>query len=65
MFKAFINPFILVLLVLAGVSLITDVILVAPEDRSFTTVIVVGVMVTISGLLKFSEEFKSNKAAEN
>ncbi|KEI79613.1 magnesium ABC transporter ATPase [Clostridium botulinum A2 117] len=64
LFKAFINPFILVLLVLAGVSLITDVILVAPEDRSFTTVIVVGVMVTISGLLKFSEEFKSNKAAE-
>ncbi|ACA56178.1 magnesium-translocating P-type ATPase [Clostridium botulinum] len=64
LFKAFINPFILVLLVLAGVSLITDVILVAPEDRSFTTVIVVGVMVTISGLLKFSEELKSNKAAE-
>ncbi|ABS33638.1 magnesium-translocating P-type ATPase [Clostridium botulinum] len=64
LFKAFINPFILVLLVLAGVSLITDVILVAPENRSFTTVIVVGVMVTISGLLKFSEELKSNKAAE-
>ncbi len=62
--KAFINPFILVLLVLAGVSLITDVILAAPEDRSFITVIVVSIMVTISGLLKFFQEFKSNKAAE-
>lgn len=62
--KAFINPFILVLLVLAGVSLITDVILAAPEDRSFITVIVVSIMVTISGFLKFFQEFKSNKAAE-
>lgn len=63
--KAFIDPFILVLLILAGVSLITDVILVASEDRSFVTIIVVFIMVTISGFLKFFQEFKSNKAAEN
>lgn len=50
--KAFMNPFILVLLVLAGVSLITDVILAAPEDRSFITVIVVSIMVTISGFFE-------------
>ncbi|EJP6472947.1 magnesium-translocating P-type ATPase [Clostridium botulinum] len=62
--KAFIDPFILVLLILAGVSFITDVILVAPEDRSFVTIIVVFIMVTISGFLKFFQEFKSNKAAE-
>ncbi|WP_291580587.1 magnesium-translocating P-type ATPase [Clostridium sp. UBA6640] len=62
--KAFINPFIIVLLALAVVSLITDVILVAPEDKSYVTVIIISIMVIISGLLKFFEEFKSSKAAE-
>lgn len=62
--KAFINPFVLVLLALAVVSLITDVIIAAPEDRSYRTVIVIGIMVTISGFLKFFQEFKSGKAAE-
>lgn len=62
--RAFMNPFVLVLLVLAIVSLITDVILVAPQDRSFSTVIIIGIMVSISGFLKFFQEFKSNKATE-
>lgn len=62
--KAFINPFIIVLLALAVVSLITDVILAAPGDKSYVTVIIISIMVIISGLLKFSEEFKSSKAAE-
>ncbi|WP_454052206.1 magnesium-translocating P-type ATPase [Clostridium sp. Marseille-Q7071] len=62
--KAFINPFIIVLVVLAVVSLITDIILAAPEDKSYITVIIISIMVIISGLLKFSEEFKSSKAAE-
>ncbi len=62
--KAFINPFVLVLLALAVVSLITDVVVAAPEDRSYTTSIVIGIMVAISGFLKFFQEFKSGKAAE-
>ncbi|GAA0123944.1 MAG: magnesium-translocating P-type ATPase [Clostridium argentinense] len=62
--KAFINPFVIVLLVLAIVSLITDVIFAAPEDKSYVTVIIISIMVIVSGLLKFFQEFKSNKAAE-
>lgn len=46
------------------VSLIIDVIIAAPKDRSYRTVIVIGIMVSISGLLKFVQEFKSGKAAE-
>lgn len=64
LFKAFINPFVLVLIALAIVSLITDVIIASPQDRSYTTVIVIGIMVTISGVLKFFQEFKSGKEAE-
>lgn len=62
--KAFMNPFILVLVTIGIVSLITDVIIASPEEKSYVTVIIIGTMVTLSGLLKFIEEFKSNKAAE-
>lgn len=64
LFKAFLNPFIAVLIVLAAVSFITDVLMAAPADRSYKTVIVVVVMVSLSSLLRFWQEFTSNKAAE-
>jgi Mg2+-importing ATPase len=62
--KAFINPFIGILIFLAGVSLVMDVLLAAPEDRSWRTVFVITAMVTISGMLRFIQEFRSNKEAE-
>lgn len=62
--KAFINPFSGILVFLSGVSLVTDVILAAPEDRSWRTVIVIMSMVILSGLTKFVQEYRSNKAAE-
>lgn len=62
---AFINPFSLVLILLAIVSFITDYTIAPPEDRSLKTVIIIGIMVTISGLLRFIQEGKSNKAGEN
>ncbi|WDF54166.1 magnesium-translocating P-type ATPase [Mucilaginibacter sp. KACC 22063] len=64
LFKAFLNPFIAVLIILAAVSFITDVLMAAPADRSYKTVIVVVVMVSLSSLLRFWQEFTSNKAAE-
>ena len=62
--QAFINPFIGILIVLAIVSLITDVFLARPGDRDYKTVVVVSVMVLLSSLLRFWQEFRSNKAAE-
>lgn len=62
--QAFINPFIGILIVIAIVSLITDVYFAKPEDRDFKTVVVVAVMVLLSSLLRFWQEFKSNRAAE-
>ncbi len=62
--KAFFNPFIGVLIFLAGISLVMDVLLAAPEDRSWKTVIVITIMVTISGLLRFIQEYRSNREAE-
>ncbi|MEG0794097.1 MAG: magnesium-translocating P-type ATPase [Anaerovoracaceae bacterium] len=61
---AFVNPFTAVLFVLAIISVITDVVIVAPADRDLTSVIIVMTMVIVSGTLRFVQETRSNKAAE-
>lgn len=60
---AFINPFTIVLLILACVSLWTDYVAVAPEDRDLTAVVIIVTMVTLSGLLRFFQEYRSDQAA--
>src|SRR5579872_7523955 len=62
--EAFLNPFIGVLVVLAIISSITDVIIQAPADRDYTTVVVISIMVMLSAMLRFIQEFRSNQAAE-
>jgi Mg2+-importing ATPase len=64
LFWAFITPFNGVLFTVSVVSLFTDVIFAAPEDRSFRTIIVLLAMVLLSTLLRFWQEFRSNQAAE-
>lgn len=62
--KAFANPFIYILLVIAAVSFVIDVWLASAGDRDFKTVIVVSIMVLVSALLRFVQEYRSNAAAE-
>jgi len=64
LFEAFLNPFIGVLFVLVIISSITDVIIQAPADRDYTTVAVISIMVMLSAMLRFIQEFRSNQAAE-
>ena len=64
LFASFINPFTIVLLVLAGISLVTDIILPSPGERNYLTVSMVLSMVLISGFMSFIQEYKSGKAAE-
>jgi P-type Mg2+ transporter len=64
LFYAFVTPFNGVLFTVSIVSLFTDVIFAAPEDRTFRTIIVLTSMVLLSTLLRFWQEFRSNKAAE-
>src|ERR1700754_2537499 len=54
---AFRNPFIIVLLVLAVVQLVTD-------SDDLTGPVIIAVMVGISVLLSFTQEFRSSRAAE-
>ncbi|MCC8035679.1 MAG: magnesium-translocating P-type ATPase, partial [Rikenellaceae bacterium] len=62
--KTFINPFIGILMGLAIVSLIIDVLLAEPDQREWATVIIIGTMVLISAVLRFSQEWKSSMASE-
>ena len=61
---SFINPFTVVLFVLAALSLITDVILAAPGSKDPTAVIIVMTMVFISGMLRFVQELRSSNEAD-
>jgi len=46
------------------VSFLSDVIFAAPDDRSLRTIIVLSAMVLLSTLLRFWQEFRSNRATE-
>ena len=59
---SFLNPFSIVLLLVAAVSFVTEVLLA--DDKSWATVIVIGALVGISGIMQYVQESKSSKAAE-
>lgn len=63
--KCFIDPFTLVLIALSLVSILTDIVFVAKEERDVKTVVIISIIVLISGVLKFVQEEKSTRAAEN
>ncbi|MFA5587026.1 MAG: magnesium-translocating P-type ATPase [Saccharofermentanales bacterium] len=62
--SAFINPFTLILIVLALISFLTDITFAPAEDRSYMTVAIISAMVLISGFLRFVQEIRSGNAAE-
>ncbi|MBD7914361.1 magnesium-translocating P-type ATPase [Clostridium sp. Sa3CUN1] len=62
--EAFINPFTIILLILAIISFITDIIIVESGKKDGTSVIIVTSMVLLSGVLRFIQESKSSNAAE-
>jgi len=64
LFRAFVNPFTVVLFVLTGISLFTDILIPPPDERNYMTVIMVVTMVFISGLMTFFQESRSEKSAE-
>ena len=65
-FGAFKNPFIAVLLILAGISAVTDIWLPLQhgEDADPTKVTIIIVMVLASALMRFIQEYRSSAAAE-
>ena len=60
--EAFVNPFSAILFALAIISLFTDVIFAAAEDKNPATVIIIAAMLLISGTLRFIEDSRSDSA---
>lgn len=61
---AFFNPFTIVLAVVSTVSFFTDIIYAPIGQQDPSTVILISIMVTISGVMRFTQETKSGKEAE-
>ncbi len=64
LFKAFLNPFVGILLIIGVASYLTTVVFAAPGDKNWTEVIIILVMILMSSGLRFWQEFRSQNAAE-
>ena len=62
--RAFINPFTVILFVLAIVSLITDVFLASNFTRNITTFVIICTMILISGTIRLIQELRAKTAAD-
>lgn len=62
--RAFINPFSVILLVLAFVSFITDVCLKSNSGKNGTSVVIILSMLLVSGLVRLIQELKAGHAAD-
>lgn len=60
--KTFINPFIGVLTALAVISLLIDVLMAGPDEKEWTGVIIIAVMVVFSAILRFWQEWRAGEA---
>ncbi len=61
---SFFNPFNYILACIAIISLFIDAILAPDHEKDFSTSIIISVMLLFSTVLRFIQEFRSNKAAE-
>ncbi len=65
LFRSFLDPFILILLVIVFLSFFTDVAFASQAERSWITIIIILTMIMISVILRFTQEYKSQITADN
>lgn len=62
--KSFLDPFILILLFIVFVSYFTDIAFAPVEEKSYMTIIIISILITISVVLRFTQEYKSQVTAD-
>ena len=62
--RAFLNPFTVILFVLACISFLTDVVLASNFSRNITTVVIILCMLLISGTVRFAQELRAKRVAD-
>lgn len=63
--RAFVTPFSMILLALAGISFVTDVLLASNFSRNLTTVFIVLGMLLVSGAVRFWQELRARRVADH
>lgn len=63
-FHALLTPFNGILAFVGSISFLTDVLFAAVEDRSHATLLTIALMIFLSTVIRFWQEFRSGKAAE-
>lgn len=63
--RAFINPFTVILFVLAMISFLTDVVLASNFTRNVTTAGIILCMLLISGIVRFIQELRAKRIADH
>ena len=63
--RAFINPFTVILFVLAVISFLTDVVLASNFSRNIITSVIILCMLLISGIVRFIQELRAKRVADH
>lgn len=62
--RAFLNPFTIILFVLACISFLTDVVFATNFSRNITTVVIILCMLLLSGAVRFTQELRAKRVAD-
>lgn len=62
--RAFCNPFHIILLILALVSIVTDVLMASDFARNASTAMIILSMILISGIIRLIQEMRAKRAAD-
>lgn len=62
--RAFINPFIGILTTLIVVSYILDVWLAAPDEKDWTSIVIIATMILLSAIIRFWQDWKASLSSE-
>lgn len=57
--KSFLDPFILILIAIVFVSYFTDILFVPQGEESWMTILIISMMIAVSVILRFFQEYKS------
>ncbi|MFA7502739.1 MAG: magnesium-translocating P-type ATPase [Anaerovoracaceae bacterium] len=63
--KSFLDPFILILLAIVFLTFFTDIAFASMTEKSWVTIVIISIMILISVVLRFSQEYKSQITADN
>ena len=62
--KAFFNPFIGILTTLIVISYVLDVWMAAPDEKDWTSIVIIATMILLSAIIRFWQDWKANLSSE-